>query len=155
MYWGIVCPLYGISLFLPTIIEELGYVSSTAQLLTVPIYITAAGMTIITAWYSDRSKVGRAPFIFIPMCAILIGFIIAIAASAHGGLPGVVYAGVFIATCGIYPAFPGNITWMSNNLAGSYKRSAGMAIHIGAGNLAGAMASNFYRAADKPKYMRV
>jgi hypothetical protein len=41
----------------------------------------------------------------------------------------------------------------SNNLAGSYKRSAGMAIHIGAGNLAGAMASNFYRAADKPKYI--
>jgi len=153
MYWGIVCPLYGISLFLPTIINELGYVSSTAQLLTVPIYITAACLTIVTAWYSDRSKVGRAPFIFVPMCAILIGFIIAIAASAHGHLPGLVYAGVFIATCGIYPAFPGNICWMSNNLAGSYKRSAGMAIHIGAGNLAGAMASNFYRANDKPKYI--
>ena len=152
MYWGIVCPLYGISLFLPTIINELGYVSSTAQLLTVPIYITAAVLTVITAWYSDHSKVGRAPFIFLPMCAILIGFIIAISASAHGGLPGLVYAGVFIATCGIYPAFPGNICWMSNNLAGSYKRSAGMAFHIGAGNLAGAMASNFYRAADKPKY---
>jgi len=153
MYWGIVCPLYGISLFLPTIINELGYVSSTAQLLTVPIYITAACLTIVTAWYSDRSKVGRAPFIFLPMCAILVGFIIAIAGSAHGGLPGLVYAGVFIATCGIYPAFPGNICWMSNNLAGSYKRSAGMAFHIGAGNLAGAMASNFYREADKPKYI--
>lgn len=38
---------------------------------------------------------------------------------------------------GIYPAFPGNITWMSVNLAGSYKRAAGMAIHIGVGNLAG------------------
>jgi hypothetical protein len=25
MYWGIVCPLYGISLFLPTIIDGLGY----------------------------------------------------------------------------------------------------------------------------------
>ena len=111
MYWGIVAPLYGISLFLPTIINELGYVSSTAQLLTVPIYITAACLTIITAWYSDRSKIGRAPFIFIPMCAILIGFIIAIAGSAHGGVPGLVYAGVFIATCGIYPAFPGNICW--------------------------------------------
>jgi MFS family permease len=153
MYWGIVCPLYGISLFLPTIINELGYTSSTAQLLTVPIYVTAAFLTILVAYYSDKSKVGRAPFIFLPMCAILIGFIIALAASAHGGLPGLVYAGVFITTCGIYPAFPGNVTWMSNNLAGSYKRSAGMAVHIGIGNLAGAMASNFYRAADKPKYV--
>jgi MFS family permease len=153
MYWGIVCPLYGISLFLPTIISELGFVSSTAQLLTVPIYITAAVLTVVIAYFSDRSKVGRAPYIFVPMCAILIGFIIAIAGSAHGGLPGLVYAGVFIATCGIYPAFPGNITWISNNLAGSYKRSAGMAFHIGAGNLASAMASNFYREADKPKYL--
>jgi MFS family permease len=155
MYWGIVCPLYGISLFLPTIINELGYVAATAQLLTIPIYITAAILTIVVAYFSDKksSKVGRAVFVFVPMCSILIGFIIALAGSAHGHVPGLVYAGIFIATCGIYPAFPGNITWMSNNLAGSYKRSAGMAIHIGAGNLAGAMASNFYRAQDKPKYI--
>lgn len=34
-WYGIVCPLYGISFFLPTIIKDLGYTSSTAQLLTV------------------------------------------------------------------------------------------------------------------------
>ena len=41
------------------------------------------------------------------------------------------------AITGIYPAFPGNVTWLSVNLAGDYKRAAGMAIHIGIGNLAG------------------
>ncbi|KAG8528623.1 uncharacterized protein KY384_006310 [Bacidia gigantensis] len=136
MYWGIVAPLYGTSLFLPSIIKELGYESSTAQLLTVPIYITAAVLAIGVAWTSDRTG-QRSPYIFTCMCAILIGFIICISASAHGGVPGVVYAGIFIAVCGIYPAFPGNVTWISNNLAGSYKRSAGMAMHIGIGNLAG------------------
>ncbi|CAL8580072.1 hypothetical protein XPA_005806 [Xanthoria parietina] len=152
MYWGIVCPLYGTSLFLPSIIRELGYTSSTAQLLTVPIYITAAVLAVAVAWFSDRSG-QRSPYIFSCMCAIGIGFIICIGASAHGGAPGAVYAGIFIAVCGIYPAFPGNVTWISNNLAGSYKRSAGMAIHIGVGNLAGAMASNFYRSSDSPKYL--
>ncbi|CAO1604753.1 hypothetical protein XANCAGTX0491_008293 [Xanthoria calcicola] len=147
MYWGIVCPLYGTSLFLPSIIRELGYTSSTAQLLTVPIYITAAVLAVAVAWFSDRSG-QRSPYIFSCMCAIGIGFIICIGASAHGGAPGAVYA-----VCGIYPAFPGNVTWISNNLAGSYKRSAGMAIHIGVGNLAGAMASNFYRTSDSPKYL--
>jgi MFS family permease len=78
-----------------------------------------------------------------------VGFIMCIASST----PGVVYAGVFIAACALYPAFPGNITWLSNNLAGSYKRSAGMAIQIGVGNLAGAMASNFYRSKDAPHYV--
>jgi len=51
--------------------------------------------------------------------------------------PKVVYGGVFIAACGIYPAFPGIIAWLSNNLAGSYKRAAGMAMQIGIGNLGG------------------
>ena len=156
MYWGIVCPLYGISLFLPTIIKELGYTSSTAQLLTVPIYITAAILAIVVGYLSDRAAkrgASRWPYIFIPMCAILVGFVIAISGSAAGDIPGVVYAGVFIAVCGIYPAFPGNVTWIANNLAGSYKRSAGMAFLIGGGNLGGAMASNFYRSVDAPKYL--
>lgn len=156
MYWGIVCPLYGISLFLPTIINDLGYTTTTAQLLTIPIYVTAAALSITVCYFADRaasSGHSRSPYIFWPMVAILVGFIMAIAGSAKGGVPGVVYAGVFIATCGIYPAFPGNIAWISNNLAGSYKRSAGMAFQIGIGNLGGAMASNFYRTQDAPKYI--
>ena len=156
MYWGIVCPLYGISLFLPSIINELGYVATTAQLLTIPIYCTAAVLAIIVCWASDKAVkrgASRWPYVFVPMTVILVGFVIAISGSAAGGVPGVVYAGVFIATCGIYPAFPGNITWISNNLAGSYKRAAGMAFQIGIGNLGGAYASNFYRKQDAPKYI--
>lgn len=48
---------------------------------------------------------------------------------------------IHIIPLGIYPAFPGNVTWISNNLAGGYKRAAGMAIHIGLGNLAGGWSS--------------
>ncbi|KAF7508956.1 hypothetical protein GJ744_008512 [Endocarpon pusillum] len=150
MYWGIVAPLYGISFFLPTIIRDLGYTASAAQLLTIPIYITAAAIAIISAYFSDRHG-QRSPFILFFIGMIAIGFVVVLASTGRG-VPGVVYAGVFIAVAGIYPAFPGNITWISNNLAGSYKRAAGMAIHIGAGNLAGAMASNFYRAQDGPNY---
>ncbi|KAL3963067.1 hypothetical protein ACCO45_000071 [Purpureocillium lilacinum] len=147
VYWGIVCPLYGISLFLPTIIKNLGYKSSTAQLMTVPIYITAAILAVIVAYCSDR--VGkRSPFMITLMCIMAVGFAMCISSSN----PKVVYGGVFIAACAIYPAFPGVITWLSNNLSGSYKRSAGMAIQIGVGNLGGAMASNFYRQPDSPRY---
>ncbi|KAM0282014.1 hypothetical protein ACHAQH_003220 [Verticillium albo-atrum] len=132
VYWGIVCPLYGISLFLPTIIRNLGYTSSTAQLMTVPIYITAAILAVIIAYISD--KVGkRSPFIVGFLCVMIVGFSMCLASSN----PHVVYAGVFIAACAIYPAFPGVITWLANNLAGSYKRGAGMAIQIGVGNLGG------------------
>lgn len=139
VYWGIVCPLYGISLFLPTIIRNLGYTSSRSQLLTIPIYITAAIFAVVAAWLSDR--VGkRSPFIITFLIIMVVGFTMCISTSS----PGVVYAGVFIATCAIYPAFPGIIAWLSNNLAGSYKRSVGMAIQIGIGNLGGVSPSLRY-----------
>ncbi|KAE8149947.1 major facilitator superfamily domain-containing protein [Aspergillus avenaceus] len=150
MFWGITCPLYGISFFLPSIIKDLGYTSSTAQLLTIPIYITASVVAVAGAWLSDRRN-QRSSFILFFMALIAIGFIIVLASSGRG-VPGVVYFGVFVAVVGIYPAFPGNVTWLSVNLAGDYKRAAGLAIHVGLGNLSGAMASNFYRTKDAPTY---
>ncbi|KAL9074817.1 MAG: hypothetical protein Q9157_004229 [Trypethelium eluteriae] len=148
VYWGYNCPLYGISLFLPTIIKELGYKTTVAQLLTVPIYVAAAICTVLVAYFADRKKI-RSPFIIAGMFLQLVGFAMCISS----GNAGVTYAGIFIATCAIYPTLPGNITWLSNNLAGSHKRAAGLGIQIGLGNLAGAAASNFYRANDAPRYI--
>jgi hypothetical protein len=42
IYMGCDMPLYAFSLFLPTIISELGYKTTKAQLLTVPPYAAAA-----------------------------------------------------------------------------------------------------------------
>ncbi|KAI4734515.1 MFS general substrate transporter [Aureobasidium sp. EXF-12298] len=148
VYWGYVCPLYGISLFLPTIIKELGYKTTTAQLLTVPIYVVASAITIAVAYAADRKRL-RSPWILVGLCFQAVGFIMCIATS-H---PGVTYAGIFIAACALYQCQPSNITWLSNNLSGSYKRAVGMGIQISVGNLAGAMASNFYRSADAPRYI--
>jgi MFS family permease len=60
-------------LFLPTIISNLGYTSSTAQLMTVPIYITAAILAVVFAYLSDR--VGkRSPFIVAFLLVMIVGF---------------------------------------------------------------------------------
>lgn len=125
-------PLYGISLFLPTIIKELGYKSTTAQLLTVPIYVAASIMAVSIAYLADWKRT-RAPFIIINMLVMLTGFTMCRVSDK----PGVVYAGVFIAACAIYPTQPTNISWLSNNLSGSYKRAVGMGIQISVGNLSG------------------
>jgi hypothetical protein len=137
VYWGYVCPLYGISLFLPTIIKELGYKTTTAQLLTVPIYVVASAITIAVAYAADRKRL-RSPWILVGLCFQAVGFIMCIATS-H---PGVTYAGIFIAACALYQCQPSNITWLSNNLSGSYKRAVGMGIQISVGNLAGGTLSS-------------
>ncbi|KAL3439922.1 major facilitator superfamily domain-containing protein [Aspergillus insuetus] len=148
--WGIIVPLYGISFFLPSIIRDLGYSSSKAQLLTVPIYVGGALFSIVSAWLSDRAK-KRSPFLIFHCCCIIIGFAIVIASTGRG-VPGVVYFGIFLAVSGIYPGIPSIVNWIRNNLAGDYKRAVGMGLHIGLGNIGGAMASNFYRAQDAPNY---
>jgi MFS family permease len=151
LYYGIVVPLYGISLFLPTILKNLGYVSSKAQLMTIPIYITASIFSVIQAFISDRVGL-RSPFILFNLIFLLVGYSMAISTNP-ADKPGVIYAGVYIAALGVYPAFPGIISWLSNNLSGSYKRAIGMAIHIGVGNFGGAFASNIYHAKDKPRFI--
>ena len=147
--------------------KELGYTSSAAQLLTVPIYVAACAVSVTVSFYSDRRR-QRFPFVFGGLFTVLVGFIICIVASSRG-THGAVYAGIFIATCGLFPVGAGMVSWLSNNLAGSYKRSTGMAIQISMGNLSGgklhrsgiqssfdetvAMASNFYRESDSPKFI--
>lgn len=46
--------LYGFSTFLPTILEGMGYDSLMSNVLTVPVYIWAAIVSITVAVFSDR-----------------------------------------------------------------------------------------------------
>lgn len=65
---------------------------------------------------------------------------------------GVKYAGTFLGAVGIYPCIANTISWCANNTEGVYKRGVTLGFVIGWGNLNGIVASNIYRAQDKPGY---
>ncbi|KAJ7739084.1 MFS general substrate transporter [Mycena maculata] len=148
VYFSIVGPLYGITLFLPTIIKSFGHSVPVSQLLTVPPYVFATIVLLNSAYWSDRIK-KRSPFILAGLFMCLIGFSINISNAPSG----VKYFGVFFCVGGAYSAFPGVVAWLGNNLSGQYKRGVGMALHIGIGNFSGAIASNIYRSQDEPRYL--
>jgi len=50
------CPIYSFSLFLPTIIKNMGYTANDAQLMSVPPYVFACFFTIMASWFADRSQ---------------------------------------------------------------------------------------------------
>ncbi|OSX57439.1 hypothetical protein POSPLADRAFT_1067855 [Postia placenta MAD-698-R-SB12] len=143
VYFSIITPLYGISLFLP-----FGYNAAISELLTVPPYICATLVLLVFALWSDRIRL-RSPFILAGLVMCLIGFAINISDVAVG----VKYFGTFFCVSGSYAAFPGIIAWLGNNLSGQYKRGVGMALHIGIGNFGGAIASNIYLSSDEPRYI--
>lgn len=97
--------------------------------MTIPPYVAACILTIVIAHFSDKWK-RRGYFIVGSLTVATVGFVMAIATSNNPSLAGVTYAGCFFACCGIFPAFPGVISWLANNLAGPYKRAIAMSLQI-------------------------
>lgn len=97
--------------------------------MTIPPYVTACILTIAVAHFSDKLK-RRGYFIGGALAFAILGFTIAIATSDSPHLAKATYAGCFIACCGFFPAFPGVISWLANNLAGPYKRAIAMSLQI-------------------------
>ncbi|KEZ46290.1 hypothetical protein SAPIO_CDS1211 [Scedosporium apiospermum] len=151
IYLGISVSTYGLVFGLPTIISTLGYTARRAQLMTIPPYVTACVLTIVVAHFSDKFK-RRGYFIVGSLLLSIVGFVIAIATSNSENLAKLTYAGCFLACCGFFPAFPGVISWLANNLAGPYKRAIGMSLQISLGNTGGLIGSNIYLAREKPHY---
>ncbi|KAF8835336.1 MFS general substrate transporter [Paxillus ammoniavirescens] len=141
-------PAYGITYFLPTIINNFGYTTSISQLLTVPPYALATVNVLVFAHFSDKFNV-RSPFIFVALSIALMGYTINISNAP----PGVKYVGTYLCVIGSYTAFPGGTSWLANNLRGKYKRAVGIALQIGVASLGGAVASNIYRIQDEPRYL--
>ncbi|KAH7072943.1 MFS nicotinic acid transporter-like protein Tna1 [Paraphoma chrysanthemicola] len=147
IYMGADGSLYAFSLFLPTIIQQLGYTSTTANLLSVPPYAAAAVMTVFVGWLADRTHQRGLCNIFVSLFGI-VGFSMLIGSSN----PNVQYAGTFLGALGIYPCIANTISWASNNTEGVYKRGVTLGFVIGWGNLNGVVSSNIYRQADKPRF---
>jgi MFS family permease len=126
IFMGCAGPLYAFSLFLPSIIHELGYASTKANLLTVPPYAAAAVVTILVGWYADRTA--RRGLSNIVMSTLGIAGFAMLLGSTEAKVK---YAGTFLAAIGIYPCIANTIAWAVNNIEGVYKRGVTLGIIIG------------------------
>ncbi|TFK34022.1 major facilitator superfamily domain-containing protein [Crucibulum laeve] len=150
IYLGMVMPLYAFSLFLPTIINALGFTASQAQLLTIPPYALGCLCTIMFGMLSDRAKL-RGPFVM--GCSVLgiIGYSMLYATSPTNH-PGAGYAGAIIAACGVFPTVPLMLAWGSGNAGSSLKKAVIIGLLSGIGNLGGICSSFIYRTQDTPRF---
>ncbi|PVH85759.1 MFS transporter-like protein [Cadophora sp. DSE1049] len=140
IYMGCDMPLYAFSLFLPSIIKQMGYSSTTAQLLSVPPYALAACLTVLIGFIADRTHQRGLCNIGVSIIGI-IGFSMLLGSDDAN----VKYAGTFLGALGIYPCIANTISWVSNNIEGVYKRGVVLGFVIGWGNLNGIVSSNIYQ----------
>jgi hypothetical protein len=142
-------PLYTLSLFLPTIIAELGYTAAQAQLLTVPPYAVATILTVIIAVLAEKTQ-RRAPFMIGSSSLAIIGYIILL--TAPSDKPGVSYFGTILAAAGIYPSCAIVLSWPTANVSGQSKRATSTAMTITIGNLGAVIGTQLYRPNTSPRW---
>jgi sugar phosphate permease len=99
-----------ISLFLPTILNDMGWKPIQAQLHTVPPYVVACACSVFVAYVSDKMKM-RGIFLLIPAVIALIGFVILRTVENNN----VKYMAVFFAAMGAFPGGPGYMSWALNS----------------------------------------
>lgn len=147
-FFAIITPIYSFSLFLPTIIRDLGYSSVEAQLLTVPPNFVGFLTVPVFGYLSDRYGY-RGPFMLVGLIMALVGYLMLI---TTGRTP-VNYGGTFFVAAGIFPTSPLVMGWLANNLAPHYVRATGTGFQIMFANLAAFIATFTYLQGDAPRYI--
>jgi len=142
----------GLSNFLPTIIQNMGYSSINAQGLTAPIYFTSFLCCLVAAFLSD--KYGRRGLVIAAFATMgMIGYLL-LAILEDMEKVGIRYLGVWLAVCGVFPALCLNITWLLNNNSSDSKRGAGLAMLAIFGQCSSFLSSAVFPREDAPFFVK-
>ncbi|GAA6059485.1 hypothetical protein JCM10212_002228 [Sporobolomyces blumeae] len=145
--WGLGFTLYALAYWIPTIVKTFGYSTVQTQLLTVPPFVSAFLVTMLTAWFSDRY--GQRGLCAIAMSAIaLVGYVM----FYKSLLTSVRYTALFLAVTGVYSAAPALITWMPNNSSRHCRKAVSVAFGFVSTNCAGIASTWLFPAEEAPQY---
>ncbi|XPS95506.1 hypothetical protein M3J09_004795 [Ascochyta lentis] len=141
--------LYSFSVFLPTIIFEMGagWSRQVVQALTIPVYFLGFAVYVGIAWYSDKIQ-QRGIFCMGGFLTCMIGYIFLIANQGAG----LSFAGCFVVAMGLWTSTGTAFTWIAVNNPRYGKRAFASGMQITIGNAAGVSAPFLFSTADAPTY---
>ncbi|KAI1914519.1 hypothetical protein LOZ61_002187 [Ophidiomyces ophidiicola] len=145
--------------FLPTILNDMGYSRLTAQALSAPPYLFAFLIVLLTAFISDRNR-SRSPYIIMhALISATAYLLIALSGYFHAYLPEPVhilvrYICIYPAAAGFFSAITLIITWTMDNQPAKEGKGTGMAILNVIGQCGPLVGTRLYPAEDAPLYVR-
>ncbi|KAI5368769.1 hypothetical protein J4E82_010442 [Alternaria postmessia] len=131
----------------PTILKDLGWTATKAQLYSVPPYACACLIAIAVATVSDKTK-RRGIYLAIFTLPAIAGFCIMLWSTESNAR----YGGIFLITVGSFPGGPGFLAWAANNAGGPAFRAVYMAWVVTLGTAGGIVATWIYTVHDAPRY---
>ncbi len=139
-----------ITSFSPTILSQLGWTASEAQIHNIPIYLVGIVICMTCAFLTGHNKIHvRFPFILFGVSIALIGWAIQL---SQVNPPGVRYFGLFMIASGAYIQMPMMVAWLNNNLVGRSEKAVAAAIQLGFGNSCNFISSNVFITGEAPRY---
>ncbi|KAJ5949214.1 hypothetical protein N7454_000798 [Penicillium verhagenii] len=149
MYFSCNVSFSSLPVFLPTILEEMGYSKVNAQGLTAPPFFASFLVTIITPWVADRTQQRG---LMIAALSLIggVGYILCATCTAVG----VRYFGVFLAACGVFPAIANILPWVLNNQGSDTRRGGGIILLNIIGQCGPFLGTNVFPDNEAPRYVK-
>ena len=107
MYFSCNVSFSSLPVFLPTILNQMGFTAIDAQGLSAPPYFFSFIVTISSTWIADRTQ-QRGYMILLLSCLGGIGYILLATCRSVG----VRYFGVFLAAGGVFPCIANILPWV-------------------------------------------
>ncbi|KAG8527447.1 uncharacterized protein KY384_007599 [Bacidia gigantensis] len=139
--------------FLPTIINEMGYSRLSSQALSAPPYFVAFFTVLVTAWLSDSYRV-RSNFVIFHALLAASGYTLMAVAGTNEAGPLIRYIGVYPAAMGFFSAVTIIITWALNNQKHDTGKATGLSIIQYIGQLGPLVGVHLYPQSDRPYFVK-
>ena len=135
--------------FLPTILQDMGFDAIDSQGLTAPPFFVSFLVTIFSTWIADKTQQRGLTI----MCLTTIGGI-GYVLLATVKLVGVRYFGVFLAASGIFPSIANVLPWVLNNQGSDSRRGAGILLLNVIGQCGPLLGTNVFPSNEGPRYIK-
>lgn len=107
MYFSCNVSFSSLPVFLPTILNEMGFTAINAQGLTAPPFFLSFLITITSTYFADKWQ--QRGLVIASLTAVgCVGYVLLAATSSVASR----YAGVFLAAAGIFPAIANIMPWV-------------------------------------------
>ncbi|CAL1707482.1 unnamed protein product [Somion occarium] len=149
MFFGNGATLYGLALFLPSIVNQLGFSATRSQLISVGPFAAGFFVTLISAFLSDRYNSRAIPTMIIATLAVA-GFGVYLGSHSVA----TAYGSLFLSVPGVYATPPIISAWMANNSEPYYRRATSIAIGFVATNAGGILSTWSFPTKEGPRFTR-
>ncbi|KAI1363410.1 major facilitator superfamily domain-containing protein [Xylaria arbuscula] len=149
MYFSCNVSYSSLPVFLPVILESIGFTAINAQGLSAPPYVLAFIVCVTTTWIADRSQQRGLMLIALSLIGG-IGYIILATCESTA----VRYFAVFLAAAGVFSCIANILPWTINNQGSDSKRGAAIALLNIIGQAGPLLGTRIFPASEKPYYVK-